>query len=148
MTSGPAAAAAFVSLPDSQTAAVPQPTAQQTARFEQQMQQPASANPPHYGVPPPETAGLSGNWHVVMHDVGRMAEQFRADAEALNGAPAGAESTSSGSHAHANPQAASDNFLKGMAQLSHMSYTMLNISFITTTERLAGENVRSLYQLG
>jgi hypothetical protein len=38
--------------------------------------------------------------------------------------------------------------LKGMAQLSHMSYTMLNISFITTTERLAGENVRSLYQLG
>jgi hypothetical protein len=148
MTSGPAAATALVPLPDSQPAAVPQPTAEQTARFEQQMQLPASATPAHYGVPAPETAGVTGNWHVVMHDVGRMAEQFRADAAALNGAPTGAESTSSGSHAHPNPQAASENFLKGMSQLSHMSYTMLNISFITTTERLAGENVRSLYQLG
>jgi hypothetical protein len=148
MTNGPLAAAALVSLPESQPAAVAQPTAQQTARFEQQLQLPATANPAHYQVPASGTAGVAGNWHVVMHDVGQMAEQFRADAAALNGAPADLETTSSGPHPGADPRAASENFLKGMTQLSHMSYTMLNISFITTTERLAGENVRSLYQLG
>ena len=137
MTNGPLPAAALVSLPDS--AAVAQPTAQQVARFEQQMQLPATASPAYYQVPPPGTAGVAGNWHVVMHDVGQMAEQYRADAAAFNDASAPSS---------AQPQDASANFLKGMAQLSHMSYTMLNISFITTTERLAGENVRSLYQLG
>jgi hypothetical protein len=137
MTNGPLPAAALVSLPDSQPVA--QPTAQQVARFEQQMQLPPTASPAYYQVPPQGTAGVAGNWHVMMHDVGQMAEQYRADAAALNDAspPPGTQ-----------PQDASANFLKGMTQLSHMSYTMLNISFITTTERLAGENVRSLYQLG
>jgi len=137
MTNGPLPAAALVSLPEAQ--AVAQPTAQQVARFEQQLQQPATASPAYYQVPLPGTVGVAGNWHVMMHDVGQMAEQYRADATALNDASAPPS---------AQPQDASANFLKGMAQLSHMSYTMLNISFITTTERLAGENVRSLYQLG
>jgi hypothetical protein len=137
MTNGPLPVAALVSLPETQ--AVTQPTAQQVARFEQQLQQPATASAAHYQVPPPGTAGVAGNWHVMMHDVGQMAEQYRADAAALTDASAPPS---------AQPQDASANFLKGMAQLSHMSYTMLNISFITTTERLAGENVRSLYQLG
>jgi hypothetical protein len=137
MTNGPLPAAALVASPEAQ--AVAQPTAQQVARFEQQLQLPATASPAYYQVPPPGTAGVAGNWHVVMHDVGQMAEQYRADAAALNDASAPSS---------AQPQDASANFLKGMAQLSHMSYTMLNISFITTTERLAGENVRSLYQLG
>jgi hypothetical protein len=148
MTNGPLASAALVALPDGQPAAVAQPTAEQTARFEQQLQLPASANPAYYQIPPPETAGVAGSWHLVMHDVGQMAEQFRADAAALDREPADLDSTSGGPRRNADPQAASQNFLKGMTQLSHMSYTMLNISFITTTERLAGENVRSLYQLG
>jgi hypothetical protein len=139
MSNGPQAVAAMVSLPDSQPAAVAQPTAEQTARFEQQLQLPATASPAYYQIPSPGATGAAGNWHVMMHDVGQMAEQYRADAAALNDAPAPPS---------AQPQDASANFLKGMAQLSHMSYTMLNISFITTTERLAGENVRSLYQLG
>jgi hypothetical protein len=148
MTNGPLAAAASISLPESQPVAVAQPTAEQAARFEQQLQLPASANPAYYQVPPLETAGVAGSWHLVMHDVGQMAQQFRVDAAALDGAPADVDSTSDGPHRNAGPQAASESFLKGMTQLSHMSYTMLNISFITTTERLAGENVRSLYQLG
>jgi hypothetical protein len=147
MTNGSVAEAALVSLQASQSAQGAQPTAQQTARFEQLLQSPASAGASQYAIPQTETA-VAGNWHLVMNDLGHMAEQFRSDAAALEGAKGDLDSTSGNPRQASDPRAAANGFLKGMAQLSHMSYTMMNISFITTTERLAGENVRSLYQIG
>jgi hypothetical protein len=148
MSNGSVTATTAVNLSGMQPAPAVQPTAQQAARFEQQLQIPASTGPQYYQAPPVEAAGLADNWRSLMNGVGQMADQFRADAEALKGTQSSVDTTPTGSQRALDARQTAEIFEKNMSQLSHMSYTMLNMSFITTAERLAGENVRSLYQLG
>jgi hypothetical protein len=125
-----------------------QPTAQQVARFEQQLQAPGAGEAQYYQAPAIEAAaaGSGGNWQGVMNDVGRLAEQYRLDSVALDGGPLSVESASvaPGAEKAVSP---AEFFQQGMARLSHMSYTMMSVSVVTSTERMAGENVRSLFQL-
>jgi hypothetical protein len=138
-------AAASLSAGDATTA---QPTAQQVARFEQQLQTPGAGEAQYYQAPAVEAAaaGSGGNWQVVMNNVGQLSEQYRLDSVALDGGPVSVES-SSGTPAVAKAASPAEFFQQGMTKLSHMSYTMMSISVVTSTERMAGENVRSLFQL-
>jgi hypothetical protein len=142
----PAAAAAAIAADPS--GPVPEPTLQQAARFSHQLQLPTSATTNYYQAAPPDPVEISGNWRVMMHDVGQIAAQLRADAATLDHATDNPESARHEPSEQPDLRTAAGDFRAGMAQLAHMSYTMLNVSLITTTERLAGENVRSLYQLG
>jgi hypothetical protein len=147
MNNGAVTEVAMVSL-GNQSSPAAQPTAQQAARFEQQLQmQVPGGGAQYYEAPSAETAGLTGNWRVAMNNMGKMAEQFRVDAGTLDGTHSSADA-SSASRRGGEPARAAEIFEQGMTRLSHMSYTMMSISFITTAERLAGENVRTLYQLG
>jgi hypothetical protein len=135
-------AVANISITSSSSGTAAQPSTAQVARFEQQLQAPAQ----FYQSPMPDATSVSGNWRVVMSDVTRLDEQYRVDNAALETPDSGADSMftarESGSPAHA-----AEVIEKGMSKLTHMSYTMMSISFVTTAERLAGENVRSLYQM-
>jgi hypothetical protein len=124
-----------------------QPTAQQAAHFEQQLQLPTSAGPQYYEAPLLATAGPAGNWRSMMSDVGQVAEQFRADSAALE-ATDSVGTTSAPSQPAGEAQRTAEMFEKNMSRVAHMSYTMMNIGLITSTERMASENVRTLYQLG
>ena len=118
----------------------PQPAAQHVARFEQQLQAPAAAERKFYESPAVQD---HGNWRAVSDALGQMAERFRTDSAAIH---AGLDD-SAGSLQAASPAQRSELFRQDISELSRMSYSMLNISLVTSTERLAGENVRSLYQL-
>jgi len=146
MTNLVVADVAMASLASSQSTTGAQPTAQQVARFEQQLQAPGGGGTQYYQAPVVEGAGTGGNWQVVMSNVGQLAEQYRVDSVSLDGTPVTAELSHS-SHGGSNPVSSAEVFERGMTQLSHMSYTMMSIGFVTSTERVAGENVRSLFQL-
>jgi hypothetical protein len=117
-----------------------QPAAEHVARFEQQLQAPAATELKFYESP---SASGGGDWRAVTDGVGQMAEQFRTDSAALHAELDG----SSTSLRTASPAQGAEVFRHDMAELSRMSYSMMNISLVTSTEHLAGENVRSLYQL-
>jgi hypothetical protein len=121
-----------------------QPTTQQVARFEQQLQAPGAAEAQFYQAP--VTATSAGNLQGVMGDVGKLAEQYRVDTVSLDGAPLTTDVTTH-SHAADTPAGRAELFQQNMTKLTHMSYTMMSIGFVTSTERMAGENVRSLFQL-
>lgn len=126
-----------------------QPSAQAVSRFEQQLQSPATSAR-FYQAPLGEALGAQGNWQAVMSDVGKISEQYRVDSMSVDGAPVAdglAAQTSFGSRHGSNPLQAAQMFQQGMTKISHMSYTMMSIGFVTSAERLAGENVRSLFQL-
>jgi|SRR5581483_10308406 len=148
MTSLVVADVAMASLASSQSTTGAQPTAQQVARFEQQLQASGAGDAQYYQAP---VAGASGNWQGVMSNVGELAERYRLDSVSLDGAPVTADVPqrwhSHGSHRASNPVQAAEVLAREMSQLSRMSYTMMSIGFVTSTERVAGENVRSLFQL-
>jgi hypothetical protein len=118
----------------------PQPAAEHVARFEQQLQAPAAAEPRFYESPSVEG---SGNWRAMTDGLGQMAQQFRTDSAALHSELDG----SGASLQAASPAQRQEAFRHDLSELSRMSYSMMNISLVTSTEHLAGENVRSLYQL-
>jgi hypothetical protein len=122
-----------------------QPTAQAVSRFEQQLQSPASTAQ-FYQAPLGDAVGVHGNWQAVMGDVGKLSEQYRVDSMSVDGAPLAEQSSFSSRHG-ADPLHSAQVFQQGMTKLSHMSYTMMSIGFVSSAERLAGENIRSLFQL-
>ena len=119
----------------------PQPAAQHVARFEQQLQAPAAAAEPKF-YESPSVRG-SGSWGAMTDGLGQVAEQFRTDSSALR---AGLEGSVS-SVQTAGPAQRLEVWRHEMSELSRMSYSMMNISLVTSAERLAGENVRSLFQI-
>jgi hypothetical protein len=138
---------ATASLSGGPTLPAAQPTPQQAARFEQQMNLPGTEAPLYYGQAPAGSAGLDGNWRVMMDDMGKLSEQYRTDSAALDRVLSGTGSTASVAGPGQDPSARAETFEKTMSQVVHMSYTMMNVSLIGSAERLAGENVRTLYQL-
>ena len=62
----------------SASSTVTQPTAQQVARFERQLQQPSPAEPTYYGVPP---SGLGSDFHAVVDYVGEASSRLRGSLE-------------------------------------------------------------------
>lgn len=138
---------AMMSSAAGQSPAGVQPTAQQSARFEQQLQAGGVGELQYYQAPLAEGAGMSGNWRVVMNDLGQMAEQYRTESMAFDHLSAGTETLSS-SPEIGGPASGEMSFAETMSRLSHMSFTMMSITFVTSAERLAGENVRTLYQVG
>ena len=133
--------AATVSASLSQSASHTQPGAVQVARFEQQLQLPQQ-----FYQSPLDSSGMSGNWRVMMQDVSRIDEQYRIDTASLESPDDQASAMFAGRGAN-DPARAEVAFEQGMAKLARMSYTMMNISLVTSAERLAGENMRSLYQI-
>jgi hypothetical protein len=125
-------AAAAMATSGSTTAA--QPSAQAVARFEQQLHAPSDAAQ-LYGAPVEGTAGMSEGWQSVVGHVGQISQQFRIDSKALE-SPLGLDADNSVA-----------GFRQSMSQVTHMSYTMLSVNLVTSAERVAGENVRSLFQL-
>jgi hypothetical protein len=119
----------------------PQPAAQHVARFEQQLQAPVAAVEQKF-YQSPSVQG-SSSWGVMTDGLGQVAEQFRADSAALR---AGLEGSVSSAQA-AGPAQRLEVWRHEMSELSRMSYSMMNISLVTSSERLAGENVRSLFQV-
>jgi len=131
----------------SQSSAGAQPSAQAVSRFEQQLQSPPSTAQ-FYAAPLGDAVGVHGNWQAVMSDVGKISEQYRVESMSVDGAPIAEQTSFSSRHgAGADPLHSAEVFQQGMTKLSHMSYTMMSIGFVTSAERLAGENVRSLFQL-
>jgi hypothetical protein len=123
------------------------PTAQQAARFEQQVQAPMTDGFRYYQSPASEVSGASGNWPAVMHDLGQISEKYRTESTALDDLTASGSDAFSSSPGAADPARATEVFAQRMSTLSHLSFTMMNVSFVTSAEQLAGANVRSLYQL-
>lgn len=146
MTNLAVADIAMASLTSSQSAAGAQPSAQQVARFEQQLQTPGAGEAQYYQAPVVEAASSGGNWQEVMNNVGQLAQQYRVDSVSLDGGPVNAEFSPLARSA-SHPVSQAESFQQGMTKLTHMSFTMMSIGFVTTTERMAGENVRSLFQL-
>jgi len=138
---------AMMSSAAGQSPAGVQPTAQQAARFEQQLQAPGTAELQYYQSPVAAAAGASGNWRVVMNDMGQMAEQYRTESAAFLDTDAAGIDSASSSQQTAGPAGGADFLAEEMSKLAHLSFTMMNINLVTSAERLAGENVRSLYQL-
>jgi hypothetical protein len=132
--------------------ALEEPAAQHVLRFEQQLQVPATGSAQYYEAPDVETAGAGSDWHVVIRDVGDLAQKYRVESSALDDSlsdssrTASVEAGSEPSPAHV-AEMFSAQMSEHMSQLVRVSYTTMNISFVTTAERLAGENVRSLFQL-
>ena len=139
--------AAAAALPGESSTGGVQPTASSVSRFEQQLQAPVAEQWQFYQSPLPAAVGANGNWQGLMSDIGKISEQYRVDSASLDGAP-GSDAVSLGSGRGTDPVKSAEVFQQGMSKLTHMSYTMMSISFVTTAERLAGENVRSLFQLG
>jgi hypothetical protein len=123
------------------------PTAQQAARFEQQVGAPTTDGLRYYQLPAPEVVGVNGNWRAVVSDLGQVAEQFRTESTALNDVTAVGSDAFSSSAGNVAPARGTDVFAQRMSSLSHLSFTMMNITFVTSAEQLAGQNVRTLYQL-
>jgi hypothetical protein len=91
--------------------------------------------------------GVNGNWRAVVSDLGQVAEQFRTESTALNDVTAVGSDAFSSSAGNVAPARGTDVFAQRMSSLSHLSFTMMNITFVTSAEQLAGQNVRTLYQL-
>ena len=77
MTDGPISAVAATVAAGAQAPEAVQPTAQQIARFEAQLQQPA---PLHYDAPA-SAAGASGELRPVIDYAGRVSNEFRTKLE-------------------------------------------------------------------
>lgn len=122
-----------------------QPSAQAVSRFEQQLNAPA-ARAQVYESRVDDFAGTQGAWRSVMSEVGQISQQYRLDSASLNNTPIGEQMARRGRHGVGMAEAANV-FQHNMSQVTHMSYTMLSISLVTSGERLVGDNVRSLFQL-
>lgn len=119
------------------------PTAQQTARFEQLAQPGPAANVQFYEHPPTEAS--AGQWQELKTDAGHLSEQYRTDSAAVERLPERVEDALS--LPSADPTHALEVYAAGMKTLTHMSYTMMGIGFLTTAERQVGDTVRTLYQM-
>jgi hypothetical protein len=80
MSTGSIAAVAVSSLAESSPSPAMQPTAQQAARFQQQLNLPDGASEPHY-APPAAQAGLQGDARVMMEHLGQLSHQLSANVE-------------------------------------------------------------------
>jgi hypothetical protein len=79
MSIGSIAAIAVDSLAGTAPASATQPTAQQAARFAQQLQGPALSELAHYGPSLAETPGIGGDLHSMMDYVGQISSKFGAN---------------------------------------------------------------------
>ena len=82
---------AMAALTPGQSATGVQPTTQQVARFEQQLQAPGAGEAQFYQAP--VTAASGNDLQGVMGDVGKLAEQYRVDTVSLDGTPLTADAT-------------------------------------------------------
>lgn len=124
MTDPIMATAGAASLAANTPVVAPQPTAQQTARFEAQLQAP-----------------LGSNWHSVMNNVKQVGAEVRAQfSEAMEGGGIDTRGL--------DPQMAKAMKLaeQTMAKATHFSYSMLNFQLVSSAQHIASESVRTLYQ--
>lgn len=129
-----------------EAAAGAQPTAQAVSRFEQQLHSPATESL-SYAVPSTEASGTHGALHSVMNDVGRLSEEYRVGTAAFDAPGMEAEPMSVGRNPTADMARVTESFKHTMSEMTHMTFTMVNINLVTTAERMTGENVRTLFQL-
>jgi hypothetical protein len=119
-----------------------QPGAAQVARFEQQLQAPAQ----FYQAPTPDSGAVSGNWRVMVQQAAQIDRQYQTESAALD-KPDDGESSMSPERSRDDTSRTVKLQVHDLSVAAHMSLTMMNISLVANAERLAGENVRSLYQL-
>jgi len=129
-----------------ESAAGTQPTAQAVSRFEQQLHSP-SMQTLSYAVPSADASGIHGTLHSVMNDVGRLSQDYRAGTAAFDAPGMEAEPMSFGRNPTVDMARATESFKQTMSEMTHMTFTMVNINLVTTAERMTGENVRTLFQL-
>ena len=138
MTDAIMAAAGAVTAPGNQLSPVSQPTAQQAARFEAQLQGPAS-----YGAPVEGTAGAPGALQTLAHDLGPTGADFRAQLLELQDTPAtdyaalGLEPKLAAVFNHTS---------EVFDKTSRLTYSMFNFQLLTSVERVSSETTRTLYQ--
>lgn len=111
-----------------------QPTAQQVARFESQLQTAGT-----YQAPSQSAGGLPKNWHSVMNGVGHVAEDFRVQfAESFKlAAPDAAES---------GKPVTMKTALQMLDKSTRMSYSAMNFQLLGTAERVTEDAGKTLYQ--
>jgi hypothetical protein len=145
MTSMPVPGVAVVA-DAGQAAAGAQPSAQAVSRFEQQLHSPSNVTLSYAG---PSASGLGTHnaLHSVMNDVGRLSEEFRVGTAAFDAPGMEAEPMSVGRNPTADMARVAESFKHTMSEMTHMTFTMVNINLVTTAERMTGENVRTLFQL-
>lgn len=80
MSTGSIAAVAASSLADVASSAATQPTAQQAARFQQQLNLPDAASEPHYAAPTGQV-GLQGSMRDMVEHLGQLSQQLGANLE-------------------------------------------------------------------
>jgi len=128
-----------------ESAAAAQPTAQAVSRFEQQLHAPTQTL--SYVVPSADASGAHGTLHSVMNDAGRLSQDYRAGVAAFDAPGMEAEPLSFGRNPTVDMATATESFRHTMSEMTHMTFTMVNINLVTTAERMTGENVRTLFQL-
>jgi hypothetical protein len=80
MTGGPIAAITANSMNVPMPSVAAEPTAEQTARFEQLLQQPhLNAEPIHYASPSAEATGLGRDFHAIVDYVGQASTRINSD---------------------------------------------------------------------
>jgi hypothetical protein len=80
MSTGSIAAVAVSSLAESASPPAMQPTAQQAARFQQQLNLPDAASEPHYAAPAAQ-GGPQGNLRVMVEHLGQLSHQLGTNLE-------------------------------------------------------------------
>src|SRR5580698_6356901 len=80
MSTGSIAAVAAGSLAEAASPAATQPTAQQAARFQQQLNLPDAASEPHYAAPIGQV-GLQGSMRDMVEHLGQLSQQLGANLE-------------------------------------------------------------------
>jgi hypothetical protein len=80
MSTGSIAAVAASSLVEAASPTAMQPTAQQAARFQQQLNLPDAASEPHYAAPAAQ-AGLQGNLRDMVEHLGQLSHQLGTNLE-------------------------------------------------------------------
>ena len=138
MSDLPLAALDAVSAGGQQTVPATQPTAQQVARFEAQLQPPDTYEAPSRG-----SMGLGESWHSAMGSVGHVAENLRNE---FTQAFQTVEPDDLESHTPMTIETAAHKMMQMMDHSTRMSFSAMNLQLLGSAERVTEEAGRTLYQ--
>ena len=121
-----------------QTLPAAQPTAQQVARFEAQLQAAGTYEAPSRG-----SMGFGDSWHSAMGSVGHVAESLRNEfAEAFQTV----EPEDLEARGPTTLETVAHKMMEMLDHSTHMSFSAMNLQLLGSAERVTEEAGRTLYQ--
>jgi|HubBroStandDraft_1064217.scaffolds.fasta_scaffold263260_2 hypothetical protein len=132
MNDGSVSAIAAGSLVGAQVSSNAQPTAQQAARFEQQL---------HYEPPSVDTHGFGDGWHSLMDQIGQISKEARTGLDSF-----GSQDTTAFDLQETGLPGGTDQTMQMLTHLVDFSRSMMTVSLVSTSERVTIEGMRTLFQ--